>query len=532
MKRLVLLLIGLSLLAAACREQPVSRDDVFLVMDSLEHKFDWLGYRLQQETWEIYSTGQSDSLDFYQGLLRYTVADPNLLRTFRQGRLWVTENEDVRRLDLLEAALMRAQVEVAEPVASLHDSLVQIDVTFRAPFDGQNRTQNYLYRTYRSDPDRSRREAAFRAYHRIGDLLADGLARLIRLRNREAAKFGQQNYFSLLFSQQGFDEARYLATLDQLDSLSLGPYRRILANAGEKLGSGPVEIWDLAFAYADINRRGDAYFPADRQFSQIARSLEALGYDLDKLPIYFDLQPRSDKTQLAYAVPLRPPHDVRVLANVTDGYLSARTLMHEIGHALHFAHIRQERQLFVDCVSEAWTEGMAQIFASLLDDPQWLVQYAGMTPETAAEFLRARAEQEIIYLRTTLMRLRWEYEAYRNPDQDFNTLYWDLFARYLLLPRHDDIRPWATIIQYTTHPVYLHNYLYADMIASQTLASLHTVYGPLIDNPSLRSFLNQNYFRFGARYDWRDLLERGTGQRLDQNYLIRRLCIEPPAAAF
>jgi peptidyl-dipeptidase A len=119
----------------------------------------------------------------------------------------------------------------------------------------------------------------------------------------------------------------------------------------------------------------------------------------------------------------------------------------------------------------------------------------------------------------------FEYEAYLNPNRELNRLYWDLFEQYMLLPRHEDVRPWASLIYYTTHPVYLQNYLYADMIAAQTIDALEDMYGEIVGNESFSSFLNQNYFRFGGRYEWRDLLERGTGERLNPEHLIRRLGI-------
>jgi peptidyl-dipeptidase A len=58
------------------------------------------------------------------------------------------------------------------------------------------------------------------------------------------------------------------------------------------------------------------------------------------------------------------------------------------------------------------------------------------------------------------------------------------------------------------------------MIAAQTISYVKQKYGPIVDNPDFGVFLRENYFRFGARYDWRELLERGTGEKLDPKYLI------------
>jgi len=93
----------------------------------------------------------------------------------------------------------------------------------------------------------------------------------------------------------------------------------------------------------------------------------------------------------------------------------------------------------------------------------------------------------------------------------------------MMLPRHDDLKPWAALIHYTTHPVYLQNYLYADIITAQTRDYLKRNYSSLVNNPTVGSFLIQNYLRFGSRYDWRELLKRGTDEDLNPGYLISKL---------
>ena len=76
---------------------------------------------------------------------------------------------------------------------------------------------------------------------------------------------------------------------------------------------------------------------------------------------------------------------------------------------------------------------------------------------------------------------------------------------------------------YTYYPVKLQAALYGDMIAAQTKAYLDKQYGGLLGNSEAYSFLVQNYMRFGSRYPWEELLERGTGERLNPQFLFVRL---------
>ena len=510
---------------SSCREQRLTVDEVLLVLDSLEMKLEWLDYRIAEESWELYTEGRSDSLELYRGLYDYVTSDRGTFEHLRQAKQLLTDGEDQRRRELAYSTLLLSRVEARGGIARLRDSLAVVDINYRAEFEGEKRSANFLYRTYRSDRSRIRREIAYRAWCSVGLELADGLEQLFRLRNQQARRLGYNNFLGLVFARQGLETQEYLTLLRQLDSLSERQYEAILDKAKGKLGLNDLEIWDLAYAYSDINGEVDRYFPADSQLLYIKRSLKKIDFNLDQLPIYFDLASREGKSQFAYAFPIKPPYDLRVLANLSDGLYSTRVLLHEIGHAVHFTHIAQDRPLFTNALSASWAEGMAQIAAALCDERSWLETYPHMPAEVINRYITAKHEQDIIYLRTTLMRLYFEYEAYANPNRDLNKLYWDLFEKYLKLPRHDEIKPWAAIIHYTTHPVYLHNYLIADIIAAQTINFLKRNYGTVVDNPMVGSFLVQNYFRFGSRYDWRELLERGTGEKLNPNYLIDRLGI-------
>ena len=522
MRSIFLVLLASIVLVISCQETPITRDQVLATMDSLEHKMDWLDYRIAQETWNLYTTGTADSLAYFQGLYNYLISDKETARILKQGEKLLTDEVDIRRLKLILSSFAGGQVETNTLISSLRDSLTQVDISFRAEFEGKQYEQNELYKIYQSDKKRSRREKAYRAYCQIGEKLADGVTRLFRLRNQEARKLGYNNYLSLIFSSQDIDSRKYLQLLQQLDSLSVQPYKAIIHDIQSRLHLDYTEVWDLAYAYYNTTKKVDAFFPADSQLVFIKNSLKPLGFNLDKMPIYFDLAPRLQKSQFAYAFPIKIPYDIRVLANITDGMYSNSVLFHEVGHAVHFASIVQDRPLFANSVDASWSEGMAQIFASFCDNELWLKKYAHLPPSLVESVKQTRRDLDIIYLRTTLTRLMFEYEMYNNPNRDANKLYWDLFERYMMLPRHDDLYPWAGIIHYTTHPVYLQNYLYADMITAQTLAKLRDMYGDIVDNPSVGAFLVQNYFRFGARYDWRDLLERGTGERLNPEYLINR----------
>ncbi len=503
--------------------QSICSADIKVLLDSLEHKLEWLNYRLNLEQWDHYTKGQADSLDFYQELYNDLISNHEISSQLQRDKKNLTNEQDLRRWDILNSLFSSDDVELSRKISKLVDSLSSIEVNFRAVYNGEKKQANELYKIYRTANNRGEREKAYRAYVSVGEELASGLSRLVRFRNQQVKKNGYSNYFSYSFKSQNLDLDEYKKLLDRLDQLSQAPYQTILASIKNKLNYNELQIWDLGYAYADINRELDRYFPVESQLFFIKQGLKGIDINIDKMPIYFDLESRYGKSQFAFAFPVKPPHDLRVMANLIEGQYSTRTLQHEIGHAIHYALINQDNNLFRTELSGIWTEAMAQIFAGMCEERLWLEKYAQVPYAVARSFIKAKKETGIIYLRTQLMRLQFEMQAYTNPNRDLNKLYWDLFEKYLMLPKHEDLKPWASLFYYITHPVYMQNYLYADMVKAQTYVYLEKNYGSMVDNKMTKAFLVQNYLRFGSRYPWDELLERGTEEKLNPEYFIQSL---------
>jgi len=509
----------------ACRQETVTKEDVLLTLDSLEHKSEVLDHRIMEQYWSLYTTGKADSLEFYDDLYVRVFGDGRTRMVLEQGKRLLSDKDDIRRWELIHEMALLGGISTDPSVSDLTDSLRSINIGYRAVFEGDNWNANDLYTLYRTEGDPTRREAAYRAYVSNGELLHEGLERLIRLRNQRARKLGYNNYLAMAFSKSEVEIEDYLDLLDQLEKRSNIAYDSVMSALSTAAGSQPLEIWDLGYALSSVRNDIDRYFPVDSQLVFVDRTLERIGIDMDKLPIYFDLESRPSKSQFAYAFPVKPPHDVRVLANLRPGLQSMRTLLHEMGHAIHSTSVSQNRALFNRNISGAWAEAVAQIMAGICDERNWLTEVAHVPAEIIDRHMEQKRRSDLIYLRHSLTRLTWELKAYTNPNQDLNKLYWDLFERFMSLPRHDDIHAWASVIHYTTHPVYIQNYLFADIVTAQTRKYLERKGVVLGADVATQSFLDQNYMRFGARYPWTELLERGTEESLNPNHLLKQLGI-------
>jgi peptidyl-dipeptidase A len=527
MKRIALFtFIGLAAVFAltSCQEQRLTEDEVIALLDTLENKLDWLNYRLTEESWRRHTTtDRPDSLEYYRGLYAYVTSDESALKNLRDAGVVLKDEVDKRRRDLIYAALVRSHVENHPPIAALRDSLAELLADFRAEFESGVYTASYLAKIFRNDDDPTRREQAYRAWCARGEAVSPGLGRLLRLRNQRARMLGYNNFLGMTFKLQGLNEADYLNLLKRLDSLSSQPYQQLLGRLKRKLGKETIEIWDIDYVYKGVNAEIDRYFPADSQMAFLKRSLKPLGFNLDKLPIYFVFAAGQPASPTAVVFPVKPPDDIRMLVRLSDGLSGMQTLLREVGRAVHYAHIVQDHPLFADTLPTCWSGGVARVIASLCEEKSWLTEYAHVPLQLVDRYLAAKREQDLIALRVTLLRLYFEYEAYANPNRNLNDLYWDLFERILSMPRHDELQPWAAETDLIIIPAGRHNFLSADLVTAQTIDFLKETYAPLFANPAVGAFLIQNYYRFGSRYDWRELLERGTGEKLNPDHLVDKL---------
>ncbi|UCC45542.1 MAG: hypothetical protein JSU65_06390 [Candidatus Zixiibacteriota bacterium] len=515
------LIVCMVMTFGACRDSSTPAIDLQLTVDSLEHKLAWLNRRLSEESWTLLTEGQSDSLAFYQTLLDQVLGCRETFEHLKAGLGTGDDPELERKLSLLLPRLLMAQVEQDLQVRLTRDSIVAFLMSPLTEFDGQPRDRSFIARRMFYDNDRTRRELAYRALSAAGDHTAQPMARLFRVRNQLAGKLGYNNFFAMTLNESGFPVEAFRSLVDTLNKLTAGPYAEVTDRIRQKYATAEIEIWDLPHEYSSSDVALDRLFPADSQMRFLERAFSGIGFQLDALPVYF-FQRAAEMTDAgSAALVINAPIDQRVVVAAADGFQSTVNLAEQIGAAVAAAFVYEQTTMYTSMRDQVWLRGLEQIFSRMMKSDHFLSVYAGVPAALVDLYLTNAKQRRIIELRLTLLRLQFEYQAYSNPDRDLNRLYWDLFEEYMLLPRHDELMPWATTPEYAVEPAQSHTFLLGDVISAQTFAYLERVSGSILDNPETKAFLVQNYFRFGSRFYWQDLLERGTGEPLNAQYFIK-----------
>lgn len=222
----------------------------------------------------------------------------------------------------------------------------------------------------------------------------------------------------------------YVATWEALSGFSLGPLRDACAQflrdtqamwddvlptflkRGLKLTPGEATRADaIALMRAP---EFDAAFPAVAMEYEVRWAVSEMGVSPDAHGrVVFDTGDRPGKRARAFCSPVRIPDEVYLVLRPHGGQNDWTTLMHELGHALHFANM--ERSLpfeFRWLGDNSVTEGYAMLFDHRLKDRGWLARHSDLSKTDTPKYLRAAGFEELQFLRRYCAKLIYEVELH------------------------------------------------------------------------------------------------------------------------
>jgi hypothetical protein len=178
-----------------------------------------------------------------------------------------------------------------------------------------------------------------------------------------------------------------------------------------------MKVADLTRADALPMFRGrefDGGFPASRMEESIRRQVREMGIDpIAGGRITLDTGEREGKRSRAFCAPVRVPDEVYLVLRPHGGQSDWNTFLHELGHALHFAHMRPDLAFEYRWLGDnSITEGYAMLFDHLMEDAGWLGRYTELNGGDVQRYLRAAGFSELHFLRRYCAKLIYEIELY------------------------------------------------------------------------------------------------------------------------
>lgn len=440
---------------------------------------------------------------------------------------------------LTDAAVIQKEKENQD----LQDAMIAKSNAFRMNLPGEKEpvSRAIYQKKLGSIADRKQREALYHQFQsaRADEWLKWGFKELLRARNAEAKLAGYPNYYEYRFYRNQLDLKNYLAMVAQVKTELAPKVRKALQAMVKRAHIGKVQGWDLHWlrereAFGQVNpllAKSSAETPLE-----IARQFySGLGISIDDYHFLMDLFPRAGKNTHAFAMPVVFPHvddkgavlaepkpDIRFLANLKQPvkWEDASTVIHELGHAVHAAEVRQPIGLFRG-IGSVETEAIAMTMERMAGSEEFLeavlpgitgVSVKKLRPLLKKQVAGTRTEQAFMLLRQVFFT-DFEYEMYKNPDADFGMLWSKMQKDYWNIEIEPKEADWD-VEHYVMAPVYIENYSIGILMVEQLYQSMVKEFHTSYHSKDLGDKLKNTYFAPGEEFDYLELTRSFSGAPL------------------
>lgn len=454
-----------------------------------------------------------------------------------------------RQLQLLYVEYERNQIDpgLAKSLVELSTEIENSFNVYRGRINGREISNNGIAEILKESNDTALRKAAWETSKHVGTLIADKLLELVALRNRAARSLGYGDYYAMSLELNEQNESSLVRIFDHLEQLTAEPFRNMKAEIDSALASrfGIPETALRPWHYEDpffqrapgiTNMDLDAYYRDLDITDLVSGFFSGIGLEVTDIIERSDLFEKPGKEQHAYCIDIDRAGDIRILANIRSDESWAGTMLHELGHAVYDKYIDRKLPFLLRRAAHIFTtEAVAMLFGRLSKNARWIQLATGISDEERRSIDTEVSKQlrfsQLVFVRWCQVMFHFERTLYRDPGTDLNECWWELVNRYQFLhvPGRRGRADWAAKIHIASVPVYYHNYLLGELLASQLdgrlrrIAAMRSRPGGIYNGvPAVGEFLRERVFAPGALYRWDELIERATDEPLTPRYFIEQ----------
>lgn len=222
------------------------------------------------------------------------------------------------------------------------------------------------------------------------------------------------SYNATFEALSGIDLAKLMGECEGFLRDTAELWRELLPHAVKRSLGVPVSDLTRANALALFRApQFDGAFPGNAMEPAVRRQMGEMRMDPDAGGrVRFDVGEREGKRARAFCAPVRVPEEIYLVLRPHGGQGDYMTLLHELGHAVHFAYTRADFPFEYRWAGDnSVTESYAMLFDHLTQNRGWLARYTGLGRDLPA-YLRAAALEELHFLRRYSAKLIYEVQLY------------------------------------------------------------------------------------------------------------------------
>jgi peptidyl-dipeptidase A len=409
--------------------------------------------------------------------------------------------------------------------------------------DGTSLDDGAIAEVLETSTDNDQRKAMWEASHEVGAHVAKDIIELVELRNEHAVSLGFANYYELGLHLQEMDPDWLAETLQKLDAETTASFTSKKASLDTALAKrfevAPADLkpWHYQDPFfqrppATESQELEAVYATMDMEEVATRFFDGLAADVRPVLAASDLYPREAKNQHAFCTHIDRQGDVRTLCNLRPTHRWMTTLLHEFGHAIYDRYIDRKLPWALRTPSHTLTtESIALLMGRVASEPEFLVEFGGVPPLEIAAHTGALRRQlsfnMLTFTRWVLVMTTFERELYANPRRkDLNDLWWSLREKYQGISRPDGRKKspdWAAKIHFAIAPVYYHNYLLGELLASQLREKVlkDSESRTLVENFYAGEWLISDFFSVGNSMTWRTHIRNAIGKEFSPDAFLQ-----------
>ena len=499
--------------------------------------------------WDAYTIGKKEHFEKHEEIIKEIKKLHNNKEEFEKVKeLLKTEIKDPlikRQLKLIHDGYLSSQgdINLINEIISKEVKIEQKFNNFRAKVNEKILTDNEIKDILKKETNSEKLKEVWEASKRQGEIVEKEFIEVIKLRNKLANSQGFENYYimSLEVSEQKIQDIKEI--FEELEELTDNSFKEVKYETDSYLSKKfkipinelkPWHYYDLFFQKGPetYNVDLDKFFEQD--ILEISKKFyKSIGIDVEEILQRSDLYEKEGKSQHALAIDVDREGDVRILENIKNNEYWMNTTLHELGHGIYWEFINKNLPFLLRDVAHTFTtEGIAMFFGRQSQNISFIKKYAGDFNEDYLEIYKKLEKMskmsQLVFSRWAQVMVNFEMKLYENPTQDLNKLWWDIVKKHQLIDFYRDKPDWASKMHFVSAPVYYHNYMLGELFASQ----LHNkITKEILKKDSLKNvdysgnnevgnYLKKSVFGPGMSYEWNDLIEKATGEKLTPKHFV------------
>ncbi len=485
--------------------------------------------------WAKYTTGLDFGVNDAYGKIVSVLKNKHHWETIQNVLILETDSTEHRKAQIMEKTfkpfhlsekLNRLSTEIQQQTSKLSSVLN----THRCIVSGRELSSPDIAKILSTSPDREMRKAAFLSRNQINKPLVDaGFLHLVKLRKQYASEMGAVDFVEHSLSEQELKSDTFDSWMKELHEI-LPQMNQSRSKFAEKfLGVDRVMPWDERFIASSIAPELNHSVNMSAFQNPIAELFSKFGFDISTMNITYDVFPRKNKSEWGYNFPIETGVDSRILANVKDQFAGFGVLLHETGHAVHSFTSDPEEIILNKGISGIVSEGIANLFGSFRSREVFYSQFFSTDTKTAKKHFTELTKWTRASQLMALGRIFFDQGIYRTPLDSLdhiNEHFWSTRKTLFHVEPYAEQPVWANTIHYTTHPIYLHNYLLGDL----TCDMLEGVFlekesiSDIMQKPeAFGDFIRNEVIKPSGMYPFPELFKRISGDELSLSFLTKKI---------